>query len=196
MRGATHAIAEISKYALISTHTPHAGRNAFSWVPEFGTVEFQLTRPMRGATPCPGGSALRADPFQLTRPMRGATHAIAEISKYALISTHTPHAGRNAFSWVPEFGTVEFQLTRPMRGATPCPGGSALRADPFQLTRPMRGATYNIEDNKFYYLLFQLTRPMRGATYPQPPFLLAGKFQLTRPMRGATGRAVPPHNPS
>ena len=104
-------------YSTISTHTPHAGRDpvvaAISAAPfHFNShapcgarqllcarrsraAEFQLTRPMRGATarapaPRPSGK------FQLTRPMRGATRH------------------RDCGNQCDQ----RFQLTRPMRGAT------------------------------------------------------------------------------
>ena len=105
------------------------------------TVEFQSTRPMRGATTCPCSLSLRdrhfnprapcgarryrrasrpmAATFQSTRPMRGATtFGVAKISPYEL-----------------------FQSTRPMRGAT-SGGRRMMHVDAgFQSTRPMRGAT-------------------------------------------------------
>ena len=55
----------------ISTHTPHAGRDAET---------FDIAR----------------DPqFQLTRPMRGATREDFTAAALEFISTHTPHAGRD-----------------------------------------------------------------------------------------------------
>ena len=82
--------------------------------------------------------------------------------RFAIISTHTPHAGRDRRVR----GNVEFKAD--FNSHAPC-GARLLRrrgdhvASRFQLTRPMRGATVEIT-----------------AVYPIP------KFQLTRPMRGAT----------
>ncbi len=63
----------IAWIACISTHTPHAGRNA-----KMG--DYQAA--------CRSG-------FQLTRPMRGATNFNSQVHPTVAISTHTPHAGRN-----------------------------------------------------------------------------------------------------
>ena len=80
---------------------------------------FLLTRPMRGATgnnqksagrvknfyshaPCGARhnsilNVIIAHRFLLTRPMRGATTTTSDASLQLLISTHTPHAGRDSF---------------------------------------------------------------------------------------------------
>ena len=50
--------------------------------------------------------------------MRGVTKAIAEACKYAVISTHTPHARRDGVIWCTESPSYTFQLTRLMRGVT------------------------------------------------------------------------------
>ena len=57
-------------------------------------LPFQLTRPMRGVTFV---AAKLHDyfTFQLTRPMRGVTRSGEEIAADVIISTHTPHAGRD-----------------------------------------------------------------------------------------------------
>ena len=73
---------------------------------------------MRGATRMKLLNRLLILRFQLTRPMRGATSDILQLRVHVLISTHTPHAGRNRHKpgAVPPHNP--FQLTRPMRGAT------------------------------------------------------------------------------
>ena len=57
----------------ISTHTPLAGRDGVGRA--FGNAQFQ---------------------FQLTRPLRGATVDLTKYYDNAVISTHTPLAGRDA----------------------------------------------------------------------------------------------------
>ena len=116
---------------------------------------------MRGVT-CQPFPIYEALTFQLTRPMRGVTYdAIANYDRRE-ISTHTPHAGRDAASAGAAAEDWTFQLTRPMRGVTSSPISPA-HAKSFQLTRPMRGVTL---DTGIYngLKLFQLTRPMRGVT--------------------------------
>ena len=99
----------------ISTHTPHAGRDdgdimcaaldAFQLTrPMRGVTSdrrssdlpctFQLTRPMRGVT-CGTSSERMSLQFQLTRPMRGVTYYLHPLFILVVISTHTPHAGRD-----------------------------------------------------------------------------------------------------
>ena len=56
--------------------------------------------------------------FLLTRPMRGATAQDQVKSNMFCISTHTPHAGRDAHGMRNALAVVRFLLTRPMRGAT------------------------------------------------------------------------------
>ena len=74
MRGATVELDTDNSDMLISTHTPHAGRDV-----EHGEV---ITENQR---------------FLLTRPMRGATGLDDEQLGGIIISTHTPHAGRDDF---------------------------------------------------------------------------------------------------
>ena len=56
---APHAGHDLKKYGIadlakISTHAPHAGHDIRTESTEKSTVEFQLTRPMRGTTPVYG----------------------------------------------------------------------------------------------------------------------------------------------
>ena len=80
---------------LISTHTPHAGRDEY-----------------------PTGAGVQCFRFLLTRPMRGATCDWCTVGWCFCISTHTPHAGRDSASVDTSIGKCRFLLTRPMRGAT------------------------------------------------------------------------------
>ena len=169
--------------------------------------QFQLTRPLRGATltkvfplclpphfnshaPCGArqmSQRVATDllAFQLTRPLRGATcEHYADFGRVQ-ISTHTPLAGRD-----PPFRGAILK-TSPISTHTPLAGRDRLvcawyYADwAFQLTRPLRGATQPL-----YKLVrsdvFQLTRPLRGATAQALNNATFAAFQLTRPLRGAT----------
>ena len=95
MRGATKYIDSKMMMTVISTHTPHAGRDLMAVGADVETFKFLLTRPMRGATTAP---------------------FIA--SDLPAISTHTPHAGRDLRLCYCNLGLSRFLLTRPMRGAT------------------------------------------------------------------------------
>ena len=79
----------------ISTHTPLAGRDELTSFQFRRTGEFQLTRPLRGATFF-GFYPVRFCLFQLTRPLRGATYPRRRAVRLTYISTHTPLAGRDA----------------------------------------------------------------------------------------------------
>ena len=102
--------------ANFNSHAPCGARLDFSifWG---GVPLFQLTRPLRGATPrcgrcCPPvahfnshapcgarrlipASVLMPPTFQLTRPLRGATRSKIFAALVSSISTHTPLAGRD-----------------------------------------------------------------------------------------------------
>ena len=106
---------------------------------------FLLTRLLRGATFCFFCSAATVR-FLLTRPMRGATRSKHQRDTMLMISTHTPHAGRDARSIQSRASSRRFLLTRPMRGATGT-GRGIRETGEFLLTRPMRGATCDISSS-------------------------------------------------
>ena len=60
---------------------------------------FQLTRLMRGVTLKINAIMYISEAFQLTRLMRGVTSSISYVKPVSIrISTHTPHARRDAIS--------------------------------------------------------------------------------------------------
>ena len=137
VRGATHGHFIPLPIVVISTHAPRAGSDAVScpWPGRnsnfnprspcgerpglfnniVGTVLFQPTLPVRGATPAimrSGSGNLRFQPtlpvrgatlpfffssfasrFQPTLPVRGATHDDLHLPDVLKISTHAPRAG-------------------------------------------------------------------------------------------------------
>ena len=78
----------------ISTHTPHAGRDTKK------AKKAQSYKNFYSHAPC-GARLMRwecfdcSKSFLLTRPMRGATASKIQEELCFLISTHTPHAGRD-----------------------------------------------------------------------------------------------------
>ena len=146
--------------------------------------------------------------FQLTRPMRGATAPDERARPAAMISTHTPHAGRDAdparwYGWKANFnshapcgarpeGLIYSEFADNISTHTPHAGrdrlyrGGSDKQIAFQLTRPMRGATLVRAECDTGQYHFNSHAPC-GARLP-----CAGRtrrtlrFQLTRPMRGAT----------
>ena len=98
MRGATIKNRLFAKISKISTHTPHAGRDTDRNCHICALLRFLLTRPMRGATKVKIIHH-RSNKFLLTRPMRGATKPFIYFCGFTIISTHTPHAGRDHSLW-------------------------------------------------------------------------------------------------
>ena len=79
----------------ISTYTPHAGRDANISDANISLNHFYSHAPC-GARLATGLSVLWLWWFLLTRPMRGATKGYLNTRYCKIISTHTPHAGRDA----------------------------------------------------------------------------------------------------
>ena len=93
--GARHGCASDRPTEKISTHAPLAGRDIEGFIDSDGSVIFQPTRPLRGAT-----IAANMDLFRKE------------------ISTHAPLAGRDPYSLSALSQRRLFQPTRPLRGAT------------------------------------------------------------------------------
>ena len=182
-RGATIGSGEVDDPSMVSIHAPRAGRDP---PPAQDTVrnsrfnpraprgarqasrrgitrplEFQSTRPARGATDEPGADVGRVL-FQSTRPARGATVGLwrREIRRH--VSIHAPRAGRDGGRYAisvtgrvsihaPRAGRDNYESAKDSRrkGFNPrAPRGARLwrsrclgvRSE-FQSTRPARGAT-------------------------------------------------------
>ena len=147
----------------ISTHTPLAGRDAAANKDNFGYWNFNSHAPC-GARPASCSAISFNDSFQLTRPLRGATSLISQRLTCALISTHTPLAGRDRHDGATPTSAVNFNSHAPCGarqgsarieknhkdfnshapcGARPPRSRADRAAKRFQLTRPLRGATHS-----------------------------------------------------
>ena len=173
-------------------------------------LEFQSTRPSRGATLCNAaeigslGISIHAplagrdgswtcslvskqQIFQSTRPSRGATIKVINHRITDLISIHAPLAGRDLWKPAPGDGGRNFNPRAP-RGARQLTGVEKRLTKKFQSTRPSRGAT---EPSKIQDPFFSISihAPLAGRDERQRRrgAVQAG-FQSTRPSRGATGR--------
>ena len=80
------------------------------------TMEFQSTRPMRGATKVMVPTFCQRV-FQSTRPVRGATALLYTAAWSYAISIHAPRAGRDHSCLESQSAMPLFQSTRPVRGA-------------------------------------------------------------------------------
>ena len=157
------------------------------------TVEFQSTRPMRGATTCPCSLSLRDRHFNPRAPCGARRPTRKDRWEKITISIHAPHAGRDSVIQQTENGMVYFNPRAPC-GARRYRRASRPMAATFQSTRPMRGATTFGVAKISPYELFQSTRPMRGATSGGRRMMhVDAGFQSTRPMRGATRKRKPQH---
>ena len=98
----------------ISTHTPHAGRDGVCFGVNASSTDFYSHAPCGARLPksrIHGGDA----GFLLTRPMRGATEGNFHTYEWKYISTHTPHAGRD-YDGYTEFYRTEISTHTPHAG--------------------------------------------------------------------------------
>ena len=102
----------------ISIHAPHAGRDDSR-----PSKEPRQGRHFNPRAPC-GARRLQETifdlkmEFQSTRPMRGATYGEELAFWDEIISIHAPLAGRDPQQWQMPLTAFLFQSTRPARGAT------------------------------------------------------------------------------
>ena len=120
--------------------------------------------------------------FQSTRPSRGATAEAQGIHGGPRISIHAPLTGRDGLRVIGRHLGHLFQSTRPSRGAT----GALISSVPtpvFQSTRPSRGATL-ADLIAWANKIFQSTRPSRGATHPEKIALNLADISIHAPLTG------------
>ena len=142
--------------------------------------------------------------FQSTRPMRGATQVFSVSQIDSTISIHAPHAGRDAATVGWRSISPRFQSTRPVRGATTCylytippyrisihapragatkpTGTRPLRSKSFQSTRPVRARLLTMT-LLCQIAIFQSTRPVRARPCSATAWTPSMLFQSTRPVR-------------
>ena len=133
--GARHAQLKKVSQGCISIHAPHAGRDnigagrikgVWNFNPRApcgarrnrildmaSHIQFQSTRPMRGATTVADQRIILGIGFQSTRPMRGATVLVLLNKALAPISIHAPHAGRDPSGRAASPGTLNFNPRAP-----------------------------------------------------------------------------------
>ncbi len=183
MRGATSVAPALSVFSVISTHTPHAGRDNSARMGAIVLSTFQLTRPMRGATATLHAALTRAV-ISTHTPHAGRDTIRFEGGENAEISTHTPHAGRDLDALVKtEYENISTHTPHAGRDRDASRGPDA--GCDFNSHAPC-GARRQLCAMCRLYSVFQLTRPMRGATCGRWNADQGFTFQLTRPMRGAT----------
>mgnify|MGYP004572281903 CR=1 FL=1 len=117
MRGATIPCGKCFGCRLISTHTPHAGRDVLSGITG-KNLWISTHTPHAGRDP----QILLFFPpfanFYSHAPCGARQFSSSSPQTSRNISTHTPHAGRDGQDRRAGSGLWRFLLTRPMRGAT------------------------------------------------------------------------------
>ncbi len=222
---------DFSEYATakVSIHAPRAGRDGGrrGWFPKTrgfnpraprgarpscgqtlpAGLEFQSTRPARGATPLSSGrrrekicfnpraprgarqihrcSSCAGAEFQSTRPARGATWRHGRWLHQSPVSIHAPRAGRDRFRDPDLRGLSRVSIHAPRAGRDPCGVSSVCITHRFNPRAP-RGARRCWARACMAFAQFQSTRPARGATVTGIRRATGHRFQSTRPARGAT----------
>ena len=148
-------------------------------------IQFQSTRPMRGATPTAPTPSLSRSYFNPRAPCGARPGPTGHRAGVGGISIHAPHAGRDFFNFMPIFWHRHFNPRAPC-GARPCGVPCTLPPAGYFNPRAPCGARLSCSRPLARPLLFQSTRPMRGATPALPALWMRRLFQSTRPMRGAT----------
>ena len=159
VRGATVAQIRLEAIDHISIHAPRAGRDRRGTAgrciyPYFNprapcgarrmrdrtptrALEFQSTRPVRGATP-DDGAELRYNQFQSTRPVRGATPIrIRRAKPWTYFNPRAPCGARRDAATAQVMRAI-FHSTRPVRGATDRPDHQG-HAEPISIHAPRAG---------------------------------------------------------
>ena len=101
----------------VSIHAPRTGRDILAYV-NFASPQGFNPRAPHGARPKPQDDVDALVEFQSTRPARGATAPSAGVGLVAHVSIHAPRTGRDRFVLYMGTPPGPFQSTRPARGAT------------------------------------------------------------------------------
>ena len=115
MRGATYVLFYPVQHIIISTHTPHAGRD-YRLAAGCDCIKNFYSHAPCGARQKSVAGNMNRGRFLLTRPMRGATQFLEVALKKNKISTHTPHAGRDGKPSPCYTKTIEISTHTPHAG--------------------------------------------------------------------------------
>ena len=161
-RGATQEGLSQKIELQISTHTPLAGRDCIVYQGRNRPYDFYSHAP-RGARRVLEPGEVERIGFLLTRPSRGATTFFMSFTLSAIISTHTPLAGRDELSY-------NYTRLFPISTHTPLAGRDYYRARSCDINAisthtPLAGRDPGDRPAVDAPGRFLLTRPSRGATY-------------------------------
>ena len=146
VRGATGSCRSGHTGRGISIHAPRAGRDGGPAAVRVFTRNFNPRAPC-GARRCDNVTAHKPVQFQSTRPVRGATLPCSWIGGKSLFQSTRPVRGATEGPNYCHFPR-EFQSTRPVRGATRGSCRCTGFHPQFQSTRPVRGATWMLSTGR------------------------------------------------
>ena len=148
-------------------------------------IEFQSTRPVRGATIFDQLSP-QAQNISIHAPRAGRDAGHQDPGLRDGISIHAPRAGRDPHSCRHTFATLIFQSTRPVRGATGVLGLAHPRGAGISIHAPRAGRDRRSSMISRRRTNFNPRAPC-GARLEHPESQRQFQpFQSTRPVRGAT----------
>ena len=127
--------------------------------------------------------------FQSTRPLRGATGQSGTLLPQSRISIHAPLAGRDILCVVRIKADGYFNPRAPCGARRPC-CATARGYWVFQSTRPLRGATRSAPASYPTPFNFNPRAPCGARRNSQRWSARSATFQSTRPLRGATAYGV------
>ena len=170
----------------VSIHAPRGGRDRRKTQKQSAWVRFNPRAPWGARRVCIHGVSGTV-PFQSTRPVGGATSSQGYCKSAIEVSIHAPRGGRDL--GLSTFASRVFCFNpRAPWGARLFNPYTNTCVALFQSTRPVGGATpATYPGDGFYW--FQSTRPVGGATTINQLLRRSNWFQSTRPVGGATRRS-------
>ena len=99
---------------------PYGARQSFGLGKTVQEIEFQSTRPIRGATNTKRLLTSSSPNFNPRAPYGARRSGVSPAGPCGGISIHAPHTGRDLHLLIVIYQTGGFQSTRPIRGATVC----------------------------------------------------------------------------
>ena len=171
----------------VSIHAPRAGRDAYALEVSVGSLRFQSTRPVRGATGTQTTSLCHFRGFNPRAPC--GARRVYQLQCHQLSGFQSTRPVRGATERTADGGTDRaFQSTRPVRGAT---GGQHAGCNDFfvSIHAPRAGRDVLIRTEQPRSVV-SIHAPRAGRDYGRASDLLCKEFQSTRPVRGATAKEV------
>ena len=169
----------------VSIHAPLAGRDTDPSLPVWAQLQFQSTRPLRGATDRVGFRH-GAHPVSIHAPLAGRD--VSNGTGVAAVDGFNPRAPCGARREAGKQGgrPESVSIHAPLAGRDRCGSTITIWIKTVSIHAPLAGRDGRQVAQVADQRLFQSTRPLRGATQSNYDAFMAEVFQSTRPLRGAT----------